>query len=87
MYSRLSRADAAAERELVLATYAIYGLLMAGALVIGLAFPWLMRIVVGQQFAAAAELLPYLVSPPRSAACTTSAGEATRSVSSSHSPC
>lgn len=60
MYERLARADEASRREIVRATYGIYGLLAAGAVAMLLGSATLVRVVAGPAFAESAGLLVYL---------------------------
>ena len=60
LYARLARDDASARREVVIATTAIYGLLLGAGLVVGLTAEPVLGYVGGPEFAPAAMPLRYL---------------------------
>jgi O-antigen/teichoic acid export membrane protein len=60
LYRRLAAPDDVGAREVVRATYAIYGLLLGGAALLALSAAWLVPLIAGAQYRAAAALLPWL---------------------------
>lgn len=60
LYSRLAQPDEGKARAVVRATYVIFGLLLGGAALMALSASWLVPLIAGAQYQAAAELLPWL---------------------------
>ena len=60
LFGHLSRGDAAAKARVVAATYALFGTFAVAALVLAVSGPLLVRILAGERYVAAADLLPIL---------------------------
>jgi O-antigen/teichoic acid export membrane protein len=60
LFGHLSNGDPAARAKVVVATYALFGVFAAGAAVLVVSGPFLVKILAGEQYLAAAALLPIL---------------------------